>query len=247
LPEDRTPNRQKLTSQRSGHARLVRGLDAVSPARPVSVLAADTQDRSGDAAESVPQGIWLRPICADDRGEYVRLAEASRNELERWLPAFAMGQTAASHFEDELERAVTGDESRTAFRRLVMHRQSIVGTVSLINISRGLTLSADVSWWIGTPMTRRGYARAALRLLLRQAFGPIPDGLGLHRLCATIDPANEPSVRLASACGFARYPAEDHHLLIGQEWKRHHCYVAEIHTSTFTELKPAGPRVIELS
>ncbi len=219
---------------------LVRGLDAVSPTRPISVLPA------WEIPETAARAITLRPLCPEDRTDYVALINASMNELRQFLPAFSLGQSAESHFEDELERTIRSDEARSAWRRVIVHQQQLVGMASLINISRGLTLSADTSWWIGTPFTGRGLAKSALRLTVRHAFAPLSEGLGLHRLYATIAPENTASIRLALGLGFVRYPAEDHHLRMRHGWKRHQCYLAEVHTTTLPELKPGVPRTSEL-
>src|SRR5690606_24776145 len=104
-----------------------------------------------------------------------------------------------------------------------------------------LTLSADVSWWVARPFTRRGYATSGVRLLLRHAFADLPEGLGLHKVMAMIAPDNTASLKLARALGFRPFTQEDHYVRVGEVWKRHECWLADSLTPALTEVKtPRG-------
>ena len=62
--------------------------------------------------------------------------------------------------------------------------------------------------------------RAALQLVLDQAFGP----LALHRVEANIQPGNAPSVALARGAGFRLEGFSPRYLLIGGRWRAHERY-----------------------
>jgi RimJ/RimL family protein N-acetyltransferase len=208
---------------------LQRGLGAVKPDQPVSVLAGEIE----------AEAYTLRPLMDADRDAFVALVHESLDHLSPWLPVLADGTSAEVFYEQERERAHEAERTGNALRLVAECRGQIVGAFALTNITRGLSFQADASWWIGKPYLRRKYARRGLGLLLRRAFASAPDGLGLHRVMATIAPDNEPSLRLASAFGFARYEAQDHHLRIGDAWVRHSCFVADAFEYAIREVKHA--------
>lgn len=59
---------------------------------------------------------------------------------------------------------------------------------------------ASTGYWVAAPHRRRGYARAALRALTTWAL-TIPD---VKRLQLHVEPWNEGSSRVATACGYER-------------------------------------------
>jgi len=74
-----------------------------------------------------------------------------------------------------------------------------VGGLGLKDVS-GEHLRAEIGYWIGRPFRGQGYAREAVRALLRLAFGP----LGLVRIEAGVFPGNAASMRVLRANGFRR-------------------------------------------
>ncbi len=208
---------------------LKRGLEAVKPNQPVSVL----------AQEPDTEAFRLRPLVDADREAFIALVDESLEHLIPWLPVLADGTSAQEFYEQERERAHEAERTGNALRFVAECRGQIVGAFALTNITLGLSFQADASWWIGKPYLRRKYARHGLGLLLRRAFESAPDGLGLHRVMATIAPDNEPSLRLAHAFGFTRHEAQDHHLRIGDAWVRHLCFMADAHEYAIREVKHA--------
>jgi ribosomal-protein-alanine N-acetyltransferase len=218
------------TPRRTQPAALHHRLDAIRPARPVHIR---------DNAEA--PAILLRPLAQSDRAAFIALVADSLDHLGPWLPVLADGTEPDAFFDDELERAARARRTGDAARFVAESQGRIVGAFALTNITRGLTLQADASWWIGLPHVRRGHARRGLAKLLRHAFADAPAGLGLHRVMATIAPDNEPSLRLARALGFTRLESQDHHLRVGPAWKRHHCFVADSRDYSGREIKPTPP------
>jgi len=219
-------DKQRRTRPTTGN-HLQRGLEAVKPDQPVSVR----------AGEPVAAPYKLRPLTEADREAFIALVDKSLDHLSPWLPVLADGTSAEAFYEQERERSNEAERTGNAVRLIAECRGTIVGSFALTNITRGLCFQADASWWIGKPYLRRKYARRGLGLLLRRAFANAPDGLGLHRVMATIAPDNEPSLRLAKAYGFARYEAQDHHLRLGDAWVRHHCFVADAFEYAIREVK----------
>ncbi len=210
---------------------LAQGLDALTPDQPVAVpIPAPGQT-----------GVALRPLTATDREAFVDLVEDSIEHLAPWLPVLADGTKPEAFFEQEIERGHDALQTGNAVRLIALRDHQIVGSFSLTNITRAMTRQCDASWWVGRRFLRQGIARAGLAYLLRHAFLDEPNGLGLHRVMATIDPDNSPSLNLAKLFSFTRTPSEDHYLRIGPSWKKHHCYAADAFDLAAIELKPYRP------
>jgi [ribosomal protein S5]-alanine N-acetyltransferase len=69
----------------------------------------------------------------------------------------------------------------------------------------------------GAPFMGKGYMSEGLRLVLRHAFSE----LGLHRLEANIQPANQASIRLVRRLGFRREGFSPRYLKVFGRWRDH--------------------------
>lgn len=203
------------------------GIESMSLERPAEVLARE---------EPAPR-LALRALTEADRAEFVELINISLPHLAPWIPTLARGVSSEEFFELELERTLTEEPKRRSVRRVGVVDGRIIGMFNLFNISMGLSMQADISWWVAKPYTRRGYAGQALKLLLRDAFADLPKGLGLHRVMAMIAPENVASLKLARSLGFTRHMREDHYIQIGQTWKKHECWLADAMQTSLTEIK----------
>lgn len=219
--EPRTTGDPSLTPLRSA-------LAALGVSRPTQVL----------PREEPSATFALRPLQPDDRDQMIALVDSCLDHLAPWIPFLGRGGTPAEFFTSELDRTLNEEPRRLSLRRVGVVDSRIVGMFNLFNVSSGLTLQADASWWIARQYTRRGYATQGVRLLLRHAFADLPEGLGLHRVMAMIAPENLASLKLARSLGFRPFTAEDHHVRIGQVWKRHECWIADALDVSLTEVKP---------
>ena len=136
--------------------------------------------------------VTLRPVGRDDRAEFVGLARASVGLHRPWI----FPPATDAEFATYLER-FDGD---TALGFVVCLRSSgaIVGYVNISQILRASYQRGVLGYGAFLPHAGRGYMTEALGLALRHAFG----GLGLHRLEADIQPANEASRTLVQRLGF---------------------------------------------
>jgi ribosomal-protein-alanine N-acetyltransferase len=114
---------------------------------------------------------------------------------------------------------VAASEARD-FTRLaaVLHRDgTIVGLLTLGQITLGPMRSAAASWWIGVGHEGRGYGREAVGLLLDHAFRD----RDLNRVEANIRTGNDRSRRLAASLGFRHEGLSPEYLEIDGAFRDH--------------------------
>jgi ribosomal-protein-alanine N-acetyltransferase len=154
--------------------------------------------------------ITLHPVGATDGPALIAANFASRTFHHPWAhpctdePAFdawfAGTQTLTTRA--FLARTPAGD---------------ITGAITLSQMSMGNFCSAYLGFYATASFAGQGYMKAALRLAIAQAFGP----LGLHRLEANIQPENTRSISLIRGLGFSREGFSPAYLRIGGAWRDH--------------------------
>jgi ribosomal-protein-alanine N-acetyltransferase len=170
--------------------------------------------RDGSQGHSPQAGtgrVILRRIARSDQAEFIGLARQSA-ELHRpwiWFPS-----TPA---EFEAYAARFDQPSAEGLLVCVTETGAIAGQVNINNIVRGNFQCGALGYAAFAPLAGRGYMTAGLRLVLRFAFGE----LGLHRLEANIQPANEASIRLVSRLGFRKEGYAPAFLRVGGSWQDH--------------------------
>lgn len=170
---------------------------------------------TGDGSHGVSQAegsrVTLRRIARRDQDELIGLASASIALHQPWtrLPA-----TPA-----EFEAYVSRFDQPAAERLLVCISETgaIAGQINISNIVRGNFQCGALSYAAFAPSAGRGYMSAGLGLVLDLAFGE----LGLHRLEANIQPANQASIRLVRGHGFRNEGYSPAFLHIDGSWKDH--------------------------
>ena len=189
--------------------------------RPVRVhIAAPSTEHPGVRIET-PRLI-LRALEPADEPAMTELMARSRDHLQSVLPLKDETATPASIFARQLQLTRHGDKTGKALRRIATDRAgSIVGALNLVVINRGFENWADVNCWIDPARSSQGLAREGLLALLSYSMADLPEGLGLHRLDAWIQPENTPSQKLFAACGFTRSDDESSHLTTGEAWFLH--------------------------
>ncbi len=155
--------------------------------------------------------IVLRPPRAADFSEYARLIKTSAKTYRGLLPPFK----GKKQFDDYLDNCHRED----FFGFLICRREdgTIVGNINLFNIVHRSVRSAITGYFVGAPFARRGYATEALQLLLRFAFRK----LRLHRIEASIQPHNRPSLALVKRAGFVLEGYSPRLVKIGGQWRDH--------------------------
>ncbi len=155
--------------------------------------------------------VFLRPPVLGDRDSFVRAATASRELHLPWIhPPVTPGD-----FETYLERFEHPDfESRLV---CLAGPGELVGVINLNNIIRGYFQSAFLGFYAFLPHAGHGLMLEGMHLAVGEAFGP----LGLHRLEANVQPANQRSLRFVQRAGFTREGFSPRYLHIDGDWRDH--------------------------
>jgi ribosomal-protein-alanine N-acetyltransferase len=106
----------------------------------------------------------------------------------------------------------------------VQDESALVGCINLNEIVRGAFQSAFLGFYAFVPFAGQGLMKQAMRLVLKEAF----TALGLHRLEANIQPANERSKRLVQSLGLRLEGFSPRYLNIGGRWRDHERYAITI-------------------
>jgi [ribosomal protein S5]-alanine N-acetyltransferase len=171
----------------------------------------------------------LRPLDAADREAFLAAARASRESLDSLFPLWRDGESDDSMFDrqHELARpaAATGFRSARYLRLVgVLTDGQIAGGFHMNAIVRGLEGTADLTWWVASPLEGRGLATEGLSAMADFALGDLPDGLGIQQVHASISRDNRASARVAEKAGFRRAGEERTYLSTGDSWVLHDLY-----------------------
>ncbi|MBA3763899.1 MAG: GNAT family N-acetyltransferase [Actinobacteria bacterium] len=159
--------------------------------------------------------VLLRPPIESDRAELIERLVASAGLHDPWLePA-----EPDPWFERLLARSRAGADR--SFLVCDADDGSVAGVMNLSQIVMGPFRSAFLGYYAFEPFAGCGYMRAAMPRLLRCAF----DDLGLHRVQANVQPANEASIALVRGAGFRREGFSPRYLFIRGAWRDHEQWV----------------------
>ena len=155
---------------------------------------------SPDTARPEPQPtltdgvVVLRPWQPEDAEEAVA---GHDEEMARWFGWPVDGPSVDRH-QAAMDRWRAGyEDGRSLVGFVVEHEGAMVGAVDVRDLGGGV---GTLSWTLFAGQRGHGYATRAVRLLVDYAI----DGLGLQRVQAEVDAANERSLRVATRSGLRR-------------------------------------------
>jgi ribosomal-protein-alanine N-acetyltransferase len=154
--------------------------------------------------------VIVRAPTPADRGAFLAAMRSSRRLHSPWLPV------ATDQSFDRLLRCVQ-DERYEPGLVCRIEDGAIVGFINMNEIVRGLFQSAYLGYAAVAAYAGQGYMREGLEVVMTRAFTE----LGLHRLEANIQPANQASIALVRGAGFVREGFSECYLKIGGRWRDH--------------------------
>ncbi len=142
--------------------------------------------------------LLLHPLDATDTRDLWASVEASRKDLEPWLPWVPFNADLESSGRYAEASASDWDAAR-ACRFSIRERQTrrFLGVIGLESFAH-LHESVELGYWLRTDSTKRGLMTEAGRAVLDWAFGPV----NAHRVRVAAATDNHPSLAVIARLGF---------------------------------------------
>lgn len=140
----------------------------------------------------------LHRLQASDLEELLDFERRERTHFERWVHARPASFYSAEGVAAHLAEALAAAEADRAHAFLIRHEGRLVGRINLHRVQREHHGRAELGYRLGADAQGRGWATAAVGLLLPIAFGE----LGLWRLESVVRPGNPASARVLEKNGF---------------------------------------------
>ena len=185
--------------------------------------------------------VFLRSVTSNNpepivHGEHVMLRVPIMSDFAAWADL----RGSSMEFLRPREPLWADDElTKSAYRRRISHYQremregrgyaflifrktdnQLLGGLSLGNVTRGVTQSASLGYWIGAPFSGQGYMSQSVSAISPFVF----DVLNIHRLEAACLPNNTASMRVLERNGFQREGLARRYLKINNIWQDHVMY-----------------------
>ncbi|MEV4428862.1 GNAT family N-acetyltransferase [Streptomyces sp. R-07] len=155
--------------------------------------------------------VELHPLTLSDQDEFCALVRASAALHGPWMQLPA----TAEEFQTWMHRF--DDGTNLGFLVRVRETGAVAGTVNINSIIRGRYQGASLGYAAFAPSAGHGYMTEGLAVILEHAF----TDLRLHRLEASIQPANKPSLALVQRLGFRYEGVSPAYLYIDGGWRDH--------------------------
>jgi len=164
-------------------------------------------------------GVFLRTPGLSDYPAWAELRAESRAFLTPWEPTWPSDDLTRAAFRRRVRRYLTEIRDDHAYPFFIFRQPEgiLVGGITLSNVTRGMTQTATLGYWMGQRYAGHGLMTRAVRAIVPFAFG----ALHLHRLEAACLPHNRPSMRLLENVGFQREGLARGLVCINGRWQDH--------------------------
>ncbi|MFF3757439.1 GNAT family N-acetyltransferase [Streptomyces sp. NPDC002185] len=160
--------------------------------------------------------VELRPLTHADQEEFCSLVRASSGLYGPWMQL----PSTAEDFRTWMHRF--DDGSNLGFLIRVRETGETAGTVNINSVIRGRYQGASLGYAAFAPSAGKGYMTEGISLIMEHAF----EDLRLHRLEASIQPGNKPSLALVQRLGFRYEGVSSEYLYIDGAWRDHERWAA---------------------
>ena len=169
--------------------------------------------------------LLLRRPEARDYVQWASLRDLSRDTLQPFEPQWTRDELSRTAYRARMRAHEADINAGRGLPWFIFLRPAgatqteavLVGGIALSNIRQGVSQSASLGYWLGTPFSGRGLMREAVGAVVDSAF----DRHRLHRVEAGTVPENTRSQRLLLACGFQREGIARDYLRIAGRWRDH--------------------------
>jgi ribosomal-protein-alanine N-acetyltransferase len=162
-----------------------------------------------------------RLITPDDAPALAKLVQANRDFLAPWDPVRGDGYFTEAGQLADIQGSLSQYRQGVKLPHVILGESgALAGRINLNNIVRGAFQSGSLGYWVSAAENGRGLATAAVRDMVRLAFGE----LRLHRVEAGTLVHNTGSQRVLERNGFVRYGLAPGYLKIAGRWQDHVLY-----------------------
>jgi [ribosomal protein S5]-alanine N-acetyltransferase len=168
------------------------------------------------------QRMRLRLPEMADHVNWAGLRREGEAFLREWEPSWSSDHFSRKAFRNRVYWAWRSRDEGRALALFLFRREDdrFMGAITLDNIRRGPSQSAQVGYWIGEAFARQGYMSEALAAVVHHAFGV----LDLSRIEAACLPENTASRALLERAGFKYEGVAQSYLQISGRWRNHVLY-----------------------
>jgi len=166
--------------------------------------------------------VMLRvPVMADFK-QWAALRGVSMDFLRPREPLWADDELTKAAFRRRLNHYQREMRDGRGYAFLILRKSNneLLGGLSLGNVTRGVTQSASLGYWIGSPFSGQGFMTQSVSAIIPFVF----DVLNLHRLEAACLPDNVASMHVLERNGFKREGLARSYLKINNVWQDHIVY-----------------------
>ncbi|HEX9904418.1 MAG TPA: GNAT family protein [Propylenella sp.] len=165
------------------------------------------------------EGLFLRTPSLGDYTAWAELRAESRAFLTPWEPSWPADDLTRTAFRRRIRRYQTEIREDRAYPFFIFRQpdHALLGGITLSNVTRGMTQSATLGYWIGERYAKQGHMTRTVRAIVPFSFGT----LHLHRIEAACLPQNIPSMRLLERVGFGREGLARGLVCINGRWQDH--------------------------
>lgn len=167
-------------------------------------------------------GVFLRTPSLADFSSWIELRAESRTFLTPWEPTWPADDLTRTAFRRRIRRYHNEIREDHAYPFFILRQSDyqLLGGITLSNVTRGMTQTATLGYWMGERFANQGFMTRAVRAIAPFAFGT----LHLHRLEAACLPHNAASIRLLERVGFRREGLARGLVCINGRWQDHIVY-----------------------
>jgi [ribosomal protein S5]-alanine N-acetyltransferase len=165
------------------------------------------------------EGLFMRMPSLADYPTWTALRSESRAFLTPWEPTWPADDLTRTAFRRRIRRYHSEVREDRAYPFFIFRQNdyALLGGITLSNVSRGMTQTATLGYWMGERHAGKGHMTAAVRAIAPFAFS----ALRLHRLEAACLPHNAASTRLLEKIGFRREGLARGLVCINGRWQDH--------------------------
>ena len=177
--------------------------------------------------------IGLRLIRARDARQLERLLRENRSWLQEWEATHPSGAAPAPgsvSMRPTIRSMRTQLGAGTGVPFVITYDGSVVGQLSVSEVSGGALRSAQLGYWISEHVAGRGITPVCVAMAIDYLFRE----LRLHRVEICIRPENTASLRIVEKLGMRFEGRRNAYIHIAGAWRDHVCYAVT------TEEVPAG-------